>query len=213
MIEYVIFHNPDDRILDKANAILKNGGLVVFPTDTNWIVACDPFNKKAIEKLYKLKNADKQKHFSLLCHDISLASKLAIIDNTAFKLLKKVIPGHYTFIFEASKLITKSLQASKSDKEVGIRFVPSELVKKIISHYDGALMSTNITFELMETDPEEPIYSYMIEEKLRGIVEMIIDPGEFYFEGPSSIIDFSQGTGPMIVRAGSGDTSLFERVL
>lgn len=210
MIEYVIYHNPDDRILDKVNDILKAGGLVAFPTDTNWIVACAPFHKKGIEKLYKLKNADKQKHFSLLCHDISLASKFAIIDNAAFKLIKRVIPGNYTFIFEASKLITRLLQASKSDKQVGIRFVPSQLVTKIIDHFDGAVLSTNITCEIMDISEEEPIYSYMIEEKLRGVIDLIIDPGEINFDGPSTIVDFSQGTGPMIVRVGAGDPSLFE---
>lgn len=210
MIEYVIFHNPDDRILDKVNNILKSGGLVVFPTDTNWIVSCDPYSKKGIEKLYKLKNADKQKHFSLLCHDISLASKFAMIDNAAFKLIKRVIPGNYTFIFEASKLITRLLQASKSDKQVGIRFVPSELVSKIIDYFDGAVLSTNITSDIMEIPPEEPIYSYMIEEKLRGVVDLIVDPGEINFDGPSTIVDFSQGTGPMVVRVGAGDPSLFD---
>lgn len=204
MIEYVIAHNPDDRILQKASDLLHAGKLICFPSDTNWILAASVGSKSAIEKLYKIKKENKQKHFSLLCHDISTASEYAVIDNTAFKMLKKLVPGHYTFIFEATKKIAKLIQASKTDKEIGIRFVPRELISKVIEAHGMPLISSNIPLHLFE---QELIYSYDLEDKLRGLVEMIIDPGEFEFDGPSSIIDFSQGTGPMLVREGAGDCS------
>jgi tRNA threonylcarbamoyl adenosine modification protein (Sua5/YciO/YrdC/YwlC family) len=123
MIEYIIAQNPDDRILKRCSDLLTQGKLLCLPTDTNWVVICDPFNKDAVEQLYRLKGESPQKHFSLLCSDISMASELAIIENQAFKLLKKLVPGHFTFIFNASKMITKYLKASKTDKEIGIRIL------------------------------------------------------------------------------------------
>jgi len=212
MIEYVIPHNPDARVLDKASAILTRGGLICFPTDTSWILAASSLNKIGVDKLYKFKKENSQKHFSLLCADISSASEVAHIDNHAFKLLKKSTPGHYTFIFEARKSLSKLLKASKSDKEVGVRFVPSELVKKIVEAHGHPLVSTNIPRAMLGIDEFsiEPIYSYQVEDKIPHLVEMIIDPGEIEFAGPSTIVDFSQGTGAMLVREGAGEVSLFK---
>lgn len=206
MIEYVIPHNPDTRVLEKASAILKDGGLICFPTDTSWIFAACSSNKTAIDKLYKIKKENKQKHFSILCDDISNASELAIINNNAFKILKRLIPGHFTFIFEATKKIAKLVQASKTDKEVGIRFVPSILVDKIIKTHGNLLISTNITNSLLglDEDSEDNIYSYLIEENCSNLISMIIDPGEFEFTGQSTIISFTSDT-PEITRQGSGD--------
>lgn len=211
MIEYVIAHNPDDRIMQKASKFLSEGKLICFPTDTNWILAACSQSKVGVEKLYKIKRENKQKHFSLLCADISSASDVAIIDNVAFKLLKKTTPGHYTFIFEATRTFAKLMQASKTDKEVGVRFVPSTLVNTLISVHGQPLVSTNIprTMVGLEEDSIEPIYSYQLEDQIAPLVEMIIDPGEIEFAGQSTIIDFSQGTGPMLVRQGAGEASFF----
>lgn len=211
MIEYIIPHSPDDRVLRKASAILSKGGLVCFPTDTSWILAACSTKKDGIEKLYKVKKEGVQKHFSILCNDISKASEVAQIDNQAFRLLKKTIPGNYTFIFEATKKIAKFVQASKTDKEVGIRFVPSTLVNKLIETHGEVLVSTNIPKSLLGIDENsfDPIYSYQLEDSISHITDLIIDPGEFDFDGPSSIVDFSSGGVPVIVREGAGDISYF----
>lgn len=208
MIEYVIANNPDDRILDKASKILKSGGIVCIPTDTNWIMTCDPFSKAGVDKLYRLKKEDKKKHFSLLCDNISKASEVAMIDNHSFKLIKKVSPGHYTFIFEAKHNIAKALKATKTDKQIGIRFVPTILVQKLIEFHGNVLLSTNLTAEILQIDENDEIYSFIIEEKMHEI-DLIIDPGEFEFVGQSTIIDFSQENGPVIIREGAGDLSIF----
>lgn len=210
MIEYVLSHNPDDRILKRASHILNRGGLICFPTDTSWVLAACSGQKSAIEKLYKVKKENMQKHFSILCSDISKASEIAHISNNAFKLLKRTIPGHYTFIFEATKKIAKLIPASKTDKEVGVRFVPSNLVSGLIETHGKVLVSTNITHSLLEmTDELEAIYSYHIEDKISHITELIIDPGEFKFSGLSSIISFSQTEVPEVIRVGAGDTTPF----
>lgn len=201
MIEYIFPHNPDDRVLKKASELLKTGKLVCIPTDTNWIVVCDPNSKDGVERLYKLKGAELDKHFSLLCDSISRASDLALINDHAFKILKRYIPGHYTFIFECTKKMAKTLKASKMDKEIGIRFVPSELVSKLIQVCDHPLLSTNLTEDQMGVPP--PYYSVIIEDALMGAVDMIIDPGEVEFSGPSTIISFTSGSAELL-REGVG---------
>ena len=164
MIEYIIPHSPDDRVLQKACTILKAGGLICLPTDTNWILIADPYHKDAIDKLYRIKKENGNKHFSLFCPNISIASELAHIDNQAFKLLKKISPGHYTFIFEAKKKISKTIKASKVDKEIGVRFVPSILVTKLLDTYGDIVISTNIPLASLGVNEGDDIYSYMIEE-------------------------------------------------
>lgn len=211
MIEYIIAHSPDSRILTKASTLLKSGGVVCIPTDTNWILTACSTSKLGIEKLYKIKKEGIDKHFSLLCSEISMASELAIIDNNAFKILKRIIPGHYTFIFEAKKAIAKSIKASKIDKEIGIRFIPSVLVNSLISLHGNALISTNIPNSMMGTDETslEPIYSYQIEEKFSHLIDLIIDPGELEFVGPSTIINLSNPNEIEILREGAGSSDIF----
>lgn len=207
MIKYVLNHNPDDRIITRACNILNSGGLICLPTDTNWILLANPYHKDGMEKLYKIKKENPHKHFSLLCSNISMASEVAVIDNQCFRLLKKAIPGHYTFIFEATKKIGKSIKASKTDKEIGIRFVPSDLVKTLLDKLEDVVISTNIPVSLFPQ--EETIYSYMIEDcPLAHMIDMIIDPGEFEFVGMSTIVSFLEGH-PEIIREGAGDPSLF----
>lgn len=205
MIEYILDSNPDDRILKKACGLLKEGNLVVVPTDTSWVFLGDPFHKGAVEKLYRLKEEDKSHHFSLLCDSISTASELAEISDTAFKLIRNKIPGHYTFIFEATKKMIKSLKASKTDHQIGIRFVPVHFIGILLELYGGPLISTNIHNGLMGREFEE-LYSYEIEEVLSHAISMIIDPGESPIVGSSTIYDLRedqmtlirQGTGPVL---------------
>lgn len=212
MIEYVIAHSPDDRILEKAVKLLKEGKLICFPTDTSWVLACSIQDKTAIQSLYKVKQEGKLKHFSLLSRDISKASEVAHIDNQSFRLLKKIIPGHYTFIFEATKKIAKLIQASKVDKEVGLRFVPSPLVDKILEAYGDVLLSTNIPNSSLgiDEDSNEMIYSYQIEDQMGHLISMILDPGEIEFSGQSTIISFCTDEGTVILRKGAGDSTPFE---
>lgn len=137
-----------------------------------------------------------------------MASEVAYIDDYAFKLLKKVIPGHYTFIFEASRSIAKNIKASKTDKEVGLRFPPSPVAKKLIEYIGRPLISSNIDREKLGVEAEDEIYSYLIEDNLGHQIDLILDPGEFEFVGQSSIIDLKDEA-PVIIREGAGDLSLF----
>lgn len=205
MIEYVFAHDPDDRIIDKAKSFLKDGHIIIIPTDTNWVLACDPFQKKAIESLYRLKGEERSHHFSLLCQDLSKASELAYIPDKSFRLIRNKIPGHYTFIFEASKKVIKAIKASKTDHQIGLRFVPEVLVTRLLEAYGGPLISSNLDSELIGRPMEDgPLFSYEIEDVLGSRVAMIIDPGEVEFAGASTIYDLREDV-MELVRAGAGD--------
>lgn len=208
MIEYIVPENIDERILKKASCVLKEGGLVCLPTDTNWVVVADPFNKRGVEALYKLKGEERSKHYSLLCDTISRASEVAFIDDPVFRTLKRAIPGHYTFIFEALKSITKALKASKSDHQVGVRFPPVPLVTKLVEQLGSVMLSTHLTSELVSSPEGVEIYGLLIEEQIGSRIDMIIDPGEVSFVGSSTIISFIGG-GAELVRSGVGDSTIF----
>ena len=210
MIDYVVGHNPDDRILNRASQILRNGGLLCFPTETNWVVVCDPFNKESVEKLYRLRHIENTKHLTVLCCTFQKAMEIAFVEDGAFSLMKKVIPGPYTFIFEAQKKITKYLKASKVDHQVGIRFPPSKLVRSILDNFDDVLLSTHLSHDMIEdADPEVPLYSAQIDDHFGNMIDLIIDPGEVEFLGQTTIVDFSSGE-PEVIREGVGDPSLFQ---
>lgn len=209
MIEYVVEHNPDDRILAKASQILRNGGLICFPSDTNWVVIADPYNKTGVDKLYRLRHEDNTKHFTILCEDFKRAMEIAFIDDGAFRILKKLVPGSYTFIFGAQKKITKLLKASKADKEVGIRFPPSTFCRKFLEKYGDVVICSHINHEFIGMEDDGvPLYSALIEDALGSAIELIIDPGKYEFIGPTTIIDFTSGE-PEVVREGVGSVAMF----
>lgn len=211
MISYVVEQNLDDRILMRASQILRNGGLICFPTETNWVAACDPFNKSAVDKLYKLRHIENSKHLTVLCSSFQKAMEIAFIDDNEFRLMKKVVPGPYTFILEAQKKITKFLKASKIDHQVGIKFPPQNIPIGLLKGLDGLLLSSHITHDMLDdADTEVTIYGLQIEEKFGHIIDLIIDPGETEFLGQTTIVDFTSGT-PEVIRVGAGDPSLFQK--
>lgn len=204
MIEYVVESNPDDRTLSKASQILRNGGLICFPTDTNWVVVADPFHKEGVEKLYRLRHVDNTKHFTVLCDTFQKAQEVSFIDDGAFRILKKIIPGPYTFIFEAQKKITKFLKASKTDKEVGIRFSDKNLCRRLLEVHGDVVISSHINHEMMEMEEDgTPLYGALIEDYYGNKIDLILDPGEYDFVGSSTIIDFTSGA-PELIRQGAG---------
>lgn len=200
MIDYVLSHSPDSRVLQKASDFLKDSKLIALPSDTNWVVLCDVHSKEGVQNLYRFKKEDRLKHFSIFCHSLSMASEYAIIEDQTFRWLKKMVPGHYTFILEATKITTKLLKASKNDQQIGIRFPPVTLIQKLIEIHDGPLASTHLP---LEQDHEGDLYSYQIEEMFANSLAQIIDPGEIEFKGESTIIDFTSGA-PELIRQGSG---------
>ncbi len=208
MISYVLEHNPDDRVLARAAQILRSGGMICFPTETNWVVAVDPFQKAGVDRLYQLRHVENTKHFTVLCPNFQKAMEIAHISDGAFRLMKKVIPGPYTFILEAQKKVTKHLKASKVDHQVGIRFPPKPLCQSILETYGEVLLSSHLNHDMIpDADETIPLYSAQIEEAFPDL-DLILDPGEHEFLGHTTIIDFTSGE-PTLVRQGLGNSELF----
>ena len=205
MIQYILDHNPDDRILKRASEIMKKGGIICLPTDTHWVILTDAFSKEGVDKLYKFKGEQKTHHFSILCSSISMASQYAAIPDSSFRLINRKIPGHYTFIFEASKKMIKTLKASKTDHEIGLRFIPSNFINALIDVHGEGLISTNVDEQVLGMSFNlNELYSFQLEEALMGKVDMIIDPGEYSFVGSSTIYNLA-GELPELIREGAGE--------
>ena len=208
MIEYVVEHNPDDRVLTKASQILRNGGLICFPTETNWVAVADPFIKESVDKLYRLRHVDNTKHFTVLCSNFKKAMEISFISDGAYALMKKVVPGPYTFILEAQKKMTKHLKASRHDHQVGIRFPPGKLCQSILDTHGEVVLCSHISADMLDLEEGDFIYSALIEDHFSNLINLIIDPGEFEFIGPTTIIDFTQDV-PEVVREGAGSSAIF----
>ncbi len=193
--------NPNEREIEKIVTILKKGGLIIFPTDTVYGLGCDITNTKAMEKVARLKGIKLNKaNFSFICHDLSnLSDYVKQIDTPTYKILKKALPGPYTFVLPASNSLPK---AFKHRKTVGIRVPDNAIIRTLVAALGNPIVSTSIRDEddVIEytTDPE------LINEKWGDIVDVIIDGG-YGGNQASTIIDLSQDE-IEILREGKGDT-------
>jgi len=196
--------NPDERRIQQVVNCLRDGGLVIYPTDTVYGLGCDIYNSRAVEKIARIKGIKPQKNdFSFICYDLSHISDFAKVDNAAFKIMKRVLPGPYTFILEATSNVPKLLNTNK--KTVGIR-VPDNLIPRlIVKQLGNPIVTTSIKDEdeIIEysTDPE------LIYEKFQHQVDMVVDGG--YGGNIASTIVKADSGDFEIVREGLGDVSVF----
>ncbi len=193
--------NPNPKEIERIVEILQKGGLIIYPTDTVYGLGCDITNAKAIEKICKLRGIKPEKaNFSFVCYDLSdISNYIKPIDNTTFRILKKALPGPFTFIFNASGQVPKLLASKK--KTVGIRIPDNLIARTIVKELGRPIVSTSIhdDDEIIEysTDPE------LIYEKYEDQVDVVIDGG-FGENIPSTVIDCTNGEFE-VIRAGKGD--------
>ncbi len=205
MAEFIKIYeeNPNPREISKVVKILKNGGLIIYPTDTVYGLGCDINNTKALEKVARIKGVKLEKaNFSFICHDLSNLSDYAKqIDTSVFKILKRALPGPYTFILPGAKTLPNPF---KKKKTVGIRVPDNQIVLELVKQLGNPIISTSIHDDdaVLEytTDPE------LILEKWGGLVDLVIDGG-YGDNEPSTVIDLSQGE-PVVVRAGKGSLAI-----
>lgn len=196
--------NPNEKEIDKVVKVLKEGGLVIYPTDTVYGLGCDITNSKALEKIAKIKGIKLDKaNFSFVCHDISdISGYIKQIDTATFKILKKCLPGPYTFILPGNNELPKEF---KKKKTVGIRVPDNIIALEIVKKLGNPIVSTSIydEDELLEytTDPE------LIFEKWQNKVDLIIDGG-YGDNQASTIIDLS-GNEAEVLREGKGSLDIF----
>ncbi len=194
--------NPQLRLIEPVIKQMKNGALVCYPTDTGYGIGCDLFNPKAIKRLIQLKKRPKKKPFSFMCSNLTHISQFAHVSNSAYRLLKRNLPGAYTFVLPGTKLVPK-IMATKQ-KTVGIRVPAHPICKLLIETLGNPIINTSIQLDGEEDSLSEPLD---IEQYLRNRVDVIIDGGRV-FPDPSSIIDLT-GDYPVILREGKGDVTPF----
>lgn len=194
--------NPQPRLIERVANLLKNGAIICYPTDTGYGIGCDLFNQKAIKQIIQLKKRPKLKPFSFMCSDLTDISKYAHVSNTAYRLLKKNLPGPYTFVLPGTKLVPK-VMATKQ-KTVGIK-VPSHPVSRLL--LEG--LGTPIVNTSAQTEDEDALLAepFEIEQLLGNRIDLIIDGGTIYPD-PSSVIDLTSDC-PEILRVGKGDVTPF----
>lgn len=195
--------NPNTTVINKVVEVLKKGGLIIYPTDTVYGLGCDITNAKAVEKIARIKGIKVDKsNFSFICNDLShLSDYVKQIDTPTYKLLKRALPGPYTFILPGSKSLPKVF---KKKKTVGIRIPNNNIVRAIVKSLGNPIISTSIHDEddVIEytTDPE------LIFEKWKHLVDGVIDGG-FGDNLASTIIDLTDSI-PKIIREGKGATDI-----
>ncbi|MBD1387401.1 threonylcarbamoyl-AMP synthase [Mucilaginibacter rigui] len=193
--------NPNEKAIEQVADILRKGGIIIYPTDTVYGLGCDITNQKAIERICKIRNIKPEKaNFSFICYDLShISDYIKPIDNTTFRVLKKALPGPFTFIFNASHAVPKLLSSNK--KTVGIRVPDNNIAREIVKVLGNPILSTSIHDEddIIEysTDPE------LIYEKYQDLVDIVIDGG--YGENiPSTVVDCTSGEFE-VIREGKGE--------
>lgn len=194
--------NPNPREMAKAVEVLKEGGLIVYPTDTVYAIGCDALNVRAVERICKLKGVNPQKsNLSIICYDLSNISEYAQVSNTVFKVLKKNLPGAFTFILPASSRLPKLY---KHKKEVGIRVPDNTIARELVRELGNPIltMSVHDEDEMIEysTDPE------LIQEKFGDKVELVIDGGYGGFEASTVVNCLDDELD--VVRQGKGELLL-----
>ena len=195
-------HNPQERLIQKVIAVLKKDGIVAYPTDTFYGIGCDIMNKKAIERVYLIKQRDKKQPFSFICSDLKNISHYAKVSNYAYKTMKRLLPGPYTFILEGSKLVPKMMLTKR--KTAGIRVPDNRICLALVEALGNPIITTSATL----ADGTLLHDASFIHDHFRKTIDIVIDGGPVPGQ-PSSVISLI-GDIPEVLRKGKGDVRLFE---
>ena len=194
--------NPQRRLIRRVVEVLEGGGVIGYPTDTIYGVGCDLFNQEAIRKIHRLKKLEDKKPLSFICSDLKDISRYAYVSNYAYKMMKRLLPGPYTFVLKATKLVPKI--AMTKQNTVGIRIPDNKICLTLVKELGHPIISTSVY------KPDEGLFNEPaeIEERFGKQLDLVIDGGVIVAEH-SSIIDLT-GDSPKVIRKGKGDVSLFQ---
>ena len=195
--------NPQPRLIRRAVDILLDGGVIVYPTDSSYALGCQIGAKEAMERIRRLRKLDEKHNFTLVCRDLSEITTYAKLDNQAFRMLKSLTPGAYTFVFEGTREVPRRLMHPRR-KTIGIRVPDNAICRELLGTLDQPILSTTLILpgdDLPLTDP------YEMRDLIGQQVDLIIDGGFCGFE-PTTMVDMS-GETPVLLRVGKGDSSLF----
>jgi len=195
--------NPQERLIRKTVEVLKRSGIIAYPTDTYYGIGCDIMNKKAIEKIYQLKQRNKKKPFSFICSGLKNISHYAKVSNYAYKTMKRLLPGPYTFILEGSKLVPKIMLTKR--KTAGIRVPDNSICLALVKELGNPIITTSAT------TPDGTILHdpALIYDLFHPRIDIVIDGETPVMGQPSSVISLIDDM-PEVIRKGMGDVSIFE---
>lgn len=193
--------NPQQRLVAQVVAILRQGGIVAYATDTVYGIGCDIMNKKAIEKIYQIKQRDKKKPFSFMCSDLKNISRYAKVSNYAYKTMRRLLPGPYTFVLEGSREVPKMMLTPR--KTAGIRVPEHALCLALVGELGNPILTTSATMSdgTVFDDPS------LIQDHFGSRIDAVIDSGPVPGQ-PSSVISLIDDD-PVVIRRGAGDVSSF----
>jgi tRNA threonylcarbamoyl adenosine modification protein (Sua5/YciO/YrdC/YwlC family) len=193
--------NPQLRLVRRAVETLRDGGIVIYPTDTVYGMGCDLFNKKGIDRIYEIQRRDRKKPLSFVCADLKDISRYARVTDEAYKIMRRLLPGPYTFVLEASRIVPKTILPRR--QTTGIRVPDNKICMALVSELGSPIISASVKDENGEllSDP------CIIEELFSRRVDIIIDGGIIAAK-PSSVIGIFEG-GTEVLREGKGDVSAF----
>ena len=200
MSQYLEIHptHPQKRLVHTAVEIIRQGGVVVYPTDSSYAIGCHIGDKEAMERIQRIRQLDDKHHFTLVCKDLSEIATYAKVDNTQYRMLKSLTPGAFTFILQATNEVPRRLMHPKR-RMIGIRVMVNPIVLALLEEFGQPIMSSTLILPgktMPETDAGD------IREKLEKLVHLIIDGGHCGFE-PTTVINMVD-TPPKLIRQGKG---------
>ncbi|RBM18693.1 L-threonylcarbamoyladenylate synthase [Streptomyces sp. PT12] len=205
MARYFDVHpeNPQRRLIDQVVGIVRDGGLIVYPTDSCFALGCRPGDSAGVERIRTIRRLDDRHHFTLVCRDFAQLGQFARMDNTVFRAVRAATPGSYTFILPATKEAPRRLLHPKR-KTIGVRIPDHPVVQALLAELDEPLLSST----LLLPDQEEPLtQGWEVKERLDHVVDAVVDSGDCGTV-PTTVVDFSEGEAE-IVRHGAGDPARF----
>ncbi len=197
-------HNPQLRLVRRAAEVIRNGGVIVYPTDSCYALGCHIGDKAAMERIRRIRNADRHHHFTLVCRDLSEIARYARVDNSQYRLLRKFTPGPYTFLLQATRETPKRLQNPRR-RTIGIRVPDHPVPQLLLAELGEPIMSSTL---LLPGDDLPLNEATEIRARLEKVVDAILDGGNCGLE-PTTVIDLV-GEAPQVVRRGRGDPTPFE---
>ncbi|KAA6184668.1 threonylcarbamoyl-AMP synthase [Thiohalocapsa marina] len=205
MADFLEIHpdNPQPRLIARAAAVFRAGGVVVYPTDSSYALGCQIGEKSALDRIRMIRRLDDKHNFTLVCRDLSEIATYARIDNSAYRQLRSLTPGPYTFIYEATKQVPRRLLHPKR-RAIGIRVPDTPIIRDLLAELDQPILSTTLIMPGDEVPLDDP---YEIRESIGHCVDLIIDGGHCGAE-PTTVVDMTQDP-PKVLRAGKGDTAVF----
>ncbi|MCX7074794.1 MAG: L-threonylcarbamoyladenylate synthase [Methylococcales bacterium] len=200
MTHYLEIHseNPQLRLIHRAIEVIRGGGIIVYPTDSAYALACNLDDKQALDRIRQIRRLDENHNFTLVCKDLKQVSSFSKINNDAFRLIKSLTPDAFTFILEATKEVPRRLQNPKK-KTIGICIPKNVIAQALLEEFGEPLMTTTL---ILPPDTEALSDPYDIRERLDDLVDLIIDAGEIEYQ-PTTIIDCT-GSTCEIIRQGKG---------